>query len=125
MGAAARTRTVGPPWPLPPDRGAAMTEQHTADVVDLLLDQHRAIRELCGQVAATAAAERGQGFRSLVGLLALHHAGEGGVVRPYVKRGVDGAQTAVAERVEEEREVNKMPAALDALGPANPSFEEL
>jgi hypothetical protein len=43
----------------------------------------------------------------------------------YVKRRVDGAQSAVAERVEEEREVNKMLVALDALGPTNPGFEEL
>src|SRR4051794_8586946 len=125
MGAAARTRTVGPPWPLPPDRGAAMTEQHTADVVDLLLDQHRAIRELCGQVAATAAADREQPFRSLLRLLAVHEAVEEELVHPYVKRRVAGAENAVAERVEEEREVNKMLAALDALGPSNPGFEEL
>jgi hemerythrin superfamily protein len=102
-----------------------MTDQRTGDVVDLLLDQHRAIRELCEQVSATAATEREQAFRSLLRLLAVHEAVEEELVHPYVKRRVEGAQAAVADRVEEEREVNKMLAALDVLGPANPGFEEL
>jgi hemerythrin superfamily protein len=102
-----------------------MTQQQRGDVVDLLLDQHRAIRELCEQVAAATAAEREQPFRSLVRLLAVHEAVEEELVHPYVKRRVEGAKDAVAERVEEEREVNKMLAALDALGPTNPGFEEL
>jgi hypothetical protein len=102
-----------------------MTEQRSGDVVDLLLDQHRAIRELCDQVSATAAAEREQAFRSLLRLLAVHEAVEEELVHPYVKRRVEGAQAAVADRVEEEREVNRMLAALDVLGPANPGFDEL
>jgi hemerythrin superfamily protein len=102
-----------------------MTEQRTADVVDLLLDQHRAIRQLCDQVSATAAAEREQAFRSLVRLLAVHEAVEEELVHPYVKRRVDGAQEAVADRVEEEREVNKMLVALDTLGPVNIGFDGL
>jgi hemerythrin superfamily protein len=102
-----------------------MTQQQRGDVVDLLLDQHRAIRELCEQVATAPAAERGQPFRSLVRLLAVHEAVEEELVHPYVKRRVDGAKDAVAERVEEEREVNRMLAALDALGPANAGFDEL
>ncbi|TFV77644.1 hemerythrin domain-containing protein [Blastococcus sp. CT_GayMR19] len=102
-----------------------MTQQQRGDVVDLLLDQHRAIRELCEQVATATAAEREQPFRSLVRLLAVHEAVEEELVHPYVKRRVEGAKDAVAERVEEEREVNRMLAALDSLGPTNPGFEEL
>ena len=64
-------------------------------------------------------------FRELLRLLAVHEAVEEELVHPYVKRRVEGAKEAVAERVEEEREVNKMLAALDALGPTNPGFEEL
>ena len=55
----------------------------------------------------------------------MHEAVEEELVHPYVKRRVEGAKEAVAERVEEEREVNKMLAALDALGPTNPGFDEL
>ena len=102
-----------------------MTQQHRGDVVDLLLDQHGAIRSLCDEVSAAAAAEREQPFRSLLRLLAVHEAVEEELVHPYVKRRVGGAQSAVAERVEEEREVNRMLVALDALGPTNPGFEEL
>jgi hemerythrin superfamily protein len=102
-----------------------MAQQQHGDVVDLLLDQHRVIRELCAEVEAAAAAEREKPFRSLLRLLAVHEAVEEELVHPYVKRRVAGAKEAVAERVEEERGVNKMLAALDALGPTNPGFEEL
>jgi hemerythrin superfamily protein len=102
-----------------------MTQQHRGDVVDLLLDQHRAIRELCEQVSTATAADREEPFRSLLRLLAVHEAVEEELVHPYVKRRVDGAKDAVAERVEEEREVNRMLVALDSLGPTNPGFEEL
>ena len=102
-----------------------MTQQTSGDVVDLLLDQHRVIRELCAEVAAATVAERERPFRELLRLLAVHEAVEEELVHPYVKRRVEGAKEAVAERVEEEREVNKMLAALDALGPTNPGFDEL
>ena len=52
----------------------------------------------------------------LLHLLAVHEAVEREFV-PYVERRVDGAEAAVAERVEEEREVTRMLVALDALGP--------
>jgi hemerythrin superfamily protein len=102
-----------------------MTQQRHGDVVELLLDQHRVIRELCDEVSSAAEADREQPFRSLLRLLAVHEAVEEELVHPYVKRRVAGAKEAVAERVEEEREVNKMLVALDALGPTNPGFEEL
>jgi hemerythrin superfamily protein len=102
-----------------------MTPQTHGDVVDLLLDQHRAIRDLCAEVSAATVADRERPFRSLLRLLAVHEAVEEELVHPYVKRRVEGADAAVAARVDEEREVNKMLAALDALGPTNPGFEEL
>jgi hemerythrin superfamily protein len=102
-----------------------MTQQHRGDVVDLLLDQHRLIRELCDEISSAAVADREEPFRSLLRLLAVHEAVEEELVHPYVKRRVDGAKAEVDARVEEEREVNKMLAALDSLGPTNPGFEEL
>ena len=102
-----------------------MTQQHTGDVVDLLLDQHRAIRRLCDEVSAAADGARAESFRSLVRILAVHEAVEEELVHPYVKRRVEGARADVADRVEEEREVNRMLVALDALGPEGPGFAEL
>ena len=102
-----------------------MTQQHRGDVVDLLLDQHRLIRELCDEISSAAVADREEPFRSLLRLLAVHEAVEEELVHPYVKRRVEGAKAAVADRVEEEREVNRMLVALDSLGPTNPGFEEL
>jgi hemerythrin superfamily protein len=102
-----------------------MTQQHRGDVVDLLLDQHRVIRQLCDEISSAAVGDREAPFRSLLRLLAVHEAVEEELVHPYVKRRVDGAKSAVAARVEEEREVNKMLVALDALGPTDPGFGEL
>jgi hemerythrin superfamily protein len=102
-----------------------MTQQHRGDVVDLLLDQHRVIRELCDEISSAAVADREEPFRSLLRLLAVHEAVEEELVHPYVKRRVEGAKAAVADRVEEEREVNRMLLALDALGPTDPGFEPL
>jgi hypothetical protein len=102
-----------------------MTEQQNGDVVELLLDQHRVIRELCEEVSSAAVADREQPFRSLLRLLAVHEAVEEELVHPYVKRRVAGTKDVVAERVEEEREFNRMLAALDALGPTNPGLDEL
>ena len=102
-----------------------MTQQHRGDVVDLLLGQHRVIRELCDEISSTAVADREEPFRKLLRLLAVHEAVEEELVHPYVRRRVDGAKAAVAERVDEERAVNRMLVALDSLGPTNPGFEEL
>jgi hemerythrin superfamily protein len=102
-----------------------MTQPSRGDVVDLLLDQHRVIRELCDEISSAAVGEREEPFRSLLRLLAVHEAVEEELVHPYVKRRVEGAKEAVAERVDEEREVNRMLVALDALGPTDPGFEPL
>jgi hypothetical protein len=61
-----------------------MTQQHRGDVVDLLLDQHRVIRELCDEISAAGATDREEPFRSLLRLLAVHEAVEEELVHPFV-----------------------------------------
>ena len=73
-----------------------MTEEHRGDVVDLLLDQHRAIRQLCEEVAEATVADREEPFRALLRLLAVHEAVEEELVHPYVKRRVEGARETYA-----------------------------
>jgi hemerythrin superfamily protein len=105
-----------------------VNEQETGssgDVVDLLLDQHRRIRELCTAVAAAPAESRDQPFRTLVRLLAVHEAVEEEIVHPYVKRRVQGTTAEVDHRLDEEREVKKMLVALDALGSDGAGFPPL
>ena len=61
-----------------------MTQQHRGDVVDLLLDQHRAIRELCDQVS-TATVDLGDTTRGWI-----HGPGGAGFIQVVqdVERGV-------------------------------------
>jgi hemerythrin superfamily protein len=95
------------------------------DVVDLLLRQHAAIRRLCDAVLAAPSGGRDEPFRALLRLLAVHEAVEEEIVHPYVKRRVEGSRPEVEHRIDEEREVNRMLVALDALGPDGPGFDEL
>jgi hypothetical protein len=104
---------------------AQPAEPHAGDVVDLLLRQHAAIRRLCDAVIAAPAGGREEPFHALLRLLAVHEAVEEEIVHPYVKRRVEGSRPEVEHRIDEEREVKKMLAALDVLGPDGPGFDDL
>ena len=94
------------------------------DVVDLLLQQHGALRRLCAEITSAAPGAKEAPFRSLVRLMAVHEAVEEEIVHPYVKRRV-GAAADVENLLDEENEIKKMLVALDALGPAAPGFDGL
>lgn len=96
-----------------------MSEKSTTgsgDVVDLLLDQHRRIRELCAAVAQAQPAARQQPFQQLLRLMAVHEAVEEEIVHPYVRHRMKGSATMIDERLEEENAAKKSLVALDALG---------
>jgi hemerythrin superfamily protein len=114
------------PEQIPEPPYAQPTEPRGGDVVDLLLQQHAAIRRLCDAVlSAPTGGGREEPFRALLRLLAVHEAVEEEIVHPYVKRRVEGARPDVEHRIDEEREVNRMLVALDALGPDGPGFDDL
>ncbi|GII34372.1 hemerythrin domain-containing protein [Planotetraspora mira] len=102
-------------------RAAAKTAAEN-DVVDLLLRQHAAIRDLFDEVRNAPADQREEPFRRLVRLLAVHETAEEEMVHPYVSRRIEGAGAMVDDRLAEENEAKHMLTQLDRMGPANPKF---
>jgi hemerythrin superfamily protein len=93
------------------------------DVVAILLEQHRRIRELFSDVKSATGEHKQQAFDELRALLAAHETAEEMVVRPASSR---SAGRAVAEaRNEEENRANHVLADLEKLGTEAPKFDAL
>ena len=100
-----------------------MTVNNADDIVDVLMDQHRQLRQLCTQVHAAAGPERKRRFGALATLVRLHELGELAVVHPvtrdHTRRG--GGLVAAACTAEEER-ARWAILDLQDLGVDHPSF---
>ncbi|MBW5423490.1 hemerythrin domain-containing protein, partial [Streptomyces sp. BG9H] len=92
------------------------------DVVSLLMRQHGDIRNLFDEVEATKGEERGDAFRRLVRLLAVHETAEEEVVHPFARRALPGGEQVVEERLAEEKAAKETLSALDALDTDDPKF---
>ncbi len=97
-----------------------MTER--TDVVELLKGQHTRIRELLDEVAASRGDDRKQAFHELVRLLAVHETAEEEVVHPFARRHIEGGETVVKDRIEEEEHAKQALARLDEMDPGAPEF---
>lgn len=95
----------------------------TTDVVGLLLDQHRQIKELFGQVRSASGSEREQAFEDLVRLLAVHETAEEELVHPVAREVVDNGAAVVDDRLAEEDEAKHELAELYDLGVDHPEFD--
>lgn len=104
------------------DPHAATGVKEETDVVDLLLRQHAVIRNLFDEVENAPADERGEPFRRLVRLLAVHETAEEELVHPYARRKIDGGEGVVADRLQEENAAKRMLTQLDRMGPDDPKF---
>ena len=105
-----------------------MSEHSTTsggDVVDLLLDQHRRLRELCTEITQATPAARREPFEQLLRLMAVHEAVEEEIVHPYVRLRMKGSTTMINERLQEENAAKKTLLALDTLGTDAPGFMAL
>jgi hemerythrin superfamily protein len=93
------------------------------DVVALLLEQHRTVRQLIASVKTADADGRGAAFEPLVRLLAVHETAEEVVVYPALARsaGDEGARVAEARKSEEDA-AKKMLADLEDLDPTSAQF---
>ena len=103
-------------------RGAAAQAiaQPHGDVIDILLEQHRRIRELFTQVKRAEGERKQQAFDELRVLLAAHETAEEMVLRPV---SCQDAGTAVADaRNQEEREATRMLAVLEAMDVSSAEF---
>jgi hemerythrin superfamily protein len=102
-----------------------MTTQHSnEDVIDLLFEQHRQIRQLFATLETANGAQRKDTFRELVRLLAVHETAEEMVVHPAA-RTAEGAESIVHARLTEERKAKELLSTLDKMGPDAEGFDTL
>jgi hemerythrin superfamily protein len=95
------------------------------DVVDLLMQQHRHIRDLFAEVENATSDDRAEAFRRLVRLLAVHETAEEEVVHPSVRRLFEGGDQVVDDRLEEERAAKEKLSRLDDMSTDDPEFMPL
>ncbi|PNG19095.1 hemerythrin domain-containing protein [Streptomyces cahuitamycinicus] len=92
------------------------------DVVALLMQQHNHIRDLFAEVENATADDRGEAFRRLVRLLAVHETAEEEVVHPAARRLLQDGEQVVDDRLEEERAAKEKLSRLDDMDPDDPGF---
>ncbi|URN13679.1 hemerythrin domain-containing protein [Streptomyces radiopugnans] len=90
--------------------------------VALLMRQHGEIRNLFDEVEATEGDARRDAFHRLVRLLAVHETAEEEVVHPYARRNIDGGESVVEERLEEEKKAKEVLKDLEDMDPDSPEF---
>ena len=99
---------------------AQAIEQPHGDVITILLEQHRRIRELFTQVKGAEGERRQQAFDELRVLLAAHETAEEMVLRPV---SCTDAGAAVADaRNQEERKAARMLTVLEAMDVSSAEF---
>lgn len=100
-----------------------MTVDKRADIVDVLLQQHEQLRELCAAVQTAGEGHKKQLFGELCHLMHLHELGERVVVHPVSRdqTWAGGDAVAVACAAEEDR-AGLAIAELQDLGADHPAF---
>ncbi|MEV5240324.1 hemerythrin domain-containing protein [Streptomyces cinnamoneus] len=92
------------------------------NVVTLLKEQHRQIRELFEQVETAEGQGRREAFRKLVRMLAVHETAEEEVVHPTARRAFESGNRVVDDRLREEREAKEVLSELDGMDVDDPDF---
>jgi hemerythrin superfamily protein len=100
---------------------ADAVEQPKGDIIAVLLEQHKRIRELFSHVRGAEGEHKQQTFDELRALLAAHETGEEMVLRP-VSRNDAGSEVA-EERNREEEEANRLLADLEKMDASSGEFD--
>jgi len=101
--------------------GVASTEGQQ-DVVDLLIDQHKQIKNLFSQASSARGAEKQERFEDLVRLLAVHETAEEEVVHPTSRRKIENGDQVVDARLREENAAKRALSDLHDMGVDHPDF---
>jgi hemerythrin superfamily protein len=100
---------------------AQAIEQPHGDVIAILLEQHRRIRELFTHVKRAEGRRKQQAFDELRILLAAHETAEEMVLRPVSC--LDAGAAVADARNQEEREATRMLSVLEAMGVFSADFD--
>lgn len=102
---------------------AQAIEQPHGDVIAILLEQHRRIRELFTHVKRAEGGRKQQAFDELRVLLAAHETAEEMVLRPVSWH--DAGAAVAGARNREEREATWMLTALEAVNASSAEFDRM
>lgn len=96
-------------------------ERPEGDIIAILLEQHKRIRELFTHVKGAQGEHRQQTFDELRALLAAHETGEEMVLRPVSTK--DAGSDVANERNREEEEANRLLADLENMDTSTAEFD--
>jgi hemerythrin superfamily protein len=100
------------------------TQTNREDAVDFLLDQHRQVRELFGEIEQSSGRPRRRASQALVRLLAVHETAEEIAVWPTVMAQLpEGRGLAVARKREENRS-KKLLSRFERIDPSSDSYDQ-
>lgn len=94
----------------------------TDDVIELLIRQHRQIRDLFLLVESSTGEKRKEAFEQLTRLLAVHETAEEEIVHPLARRSLPGGEGIVEDRLREENTAKAVLAELLAMDTDEPGF---
>lgn len=93
-------------------------------VIDVLLEQHAQIEQLCRTVMLASGDDKRVAFEELAALLQMHEAAEQEVVHPLAAESIDAGPDVIEDRLEEEAEAKELLLELVADGVDAPDFDE-
>lgn len=99
--------------------------EKTADknVVELLIEQHKQIKNLFQELSHAQGDRKRELFEDLVRLLAMHETAEEIIVHPTARREIDDGERVVQSRLHEESEAKEALAELYDMGVDHPEFD--
>ncbi|WP_378740459.1 hemerythrin domain-containing protein [Nocardia brasiliensis] len=99
-----------------------MSTGQDQSVIELLVDQHRQVKECFDRLKSGQGAKEDQ-FHELVRLLAVHESAEEQIVHPAARR-AEAGDDVVRQRLVEESEAKKTLSELYDLGVEHPDFDK-
>src|SRR5688500_4158660 len=100
------------------------TKTNREDAVDFLLDQHRQVRELFGEIEQSSGRPRRRASQALVRLLAVHETAEEISVWPTVTAQLPDGRALADARKREENRSKKLLSRFERMDPSSDAFDQ-
>jgi hypothetical protein len=94
------------------------------DVLDVLMEQHRRVEALFGEIDVATGERRRAVWEELADLLCVHEAAEDEVVHPLARDGIIGGFDVVRDLVDQERKIQQMLVRLIDAGVDSDGFDD-